>query len=215
MDLTPIDYVFSLLIVGLLIIILILYRKNKQSLRSNIREILEEYKELKDITERLRMDADVIITRTEEANGTHENLKSESHKLKEALFDVRQKSKSDIENAIKSMKKELKGELTKEFDKLTPKLQPQKEVGEVKELVLSDEHIIVLHQLASLREEISLTVLYDHYLGLFPKREKKDFQVVIRELTENNFIRETYAEAGDFYYTISNEGILHLQNRMT
>ncbi len=214
MGLSLVDYLFSLLIIGLLIIIFILYRKNKQSLRSNINDILEEYKELKEITARLRRDADAIITRTEEANGTQENLKSESDKLREALYDVRQKSKSDLENAIHSMKMELKGELTKEIDKLTPKLQPKKEVGEAKELALSDEHINVLHQLASLSEEISLTVLYDHYLGLFPKRERKDFQVVIRELTENKFIRETYAKAGDFYYTISNEGILHLQNRM-
>jgi len=210
-----IDYVFGLLIVGLLIIILILYRKNKQSLRSNIREILEEYKELKDITERLRKDADAIITQTEEEHGTHENLKSESHKLREALFDVRQKSKSDIEYAINAMKKELKGELTKELDKLTPQLQPQKEVEEVKKLVLSDEQVNVLHKLASLKEELSHKILYDHYLDLFPNRDRKDFQAVIRELTENNLIREAYADAGDFYYTISNEGILHLQKRVT
>ena len=215
MGLTLVDYFFSVLIVGLLIIILILYRKNKQSLRSNVREILEEYKELKEITERLRKDADAIITRTEEANGSHKNLKTESDRLREALFDVRQKSKSDIENAISSMKMELKGELIKELDKLAPKLQPQKDPEKTKELILSDEHINVLHQLASLKEEISLTGLYDHYLGLFPKRERKDFQVVIRELTENKLIRETYAKAGDYYYTISNEGILHLQNRMT
>ena len=145
MGLTLVDYVFGLLIVGLLIIILVLYRRNKQSLTSNIREILEEYKELKEITEKLRKDADVIIARTDEADGTHENLKSESEKLREALFDVRQKSKADIEVAIKAMKKELKGELAKEVDKITPRLQPQKEVKEVKELVLNDEHINVLH----------------------------------------------------------------------
>ncbi|MFC2165638.1 hypothetical protein ACFLT2_11660 [Acidobacteriota bacterium] len=215
MGLTLSDYIFGLLIVGLLIIILILYRKNKQSLRSNIREILDEYKDLKEITAKLRRDADVVIARTEEADGAHENLKTESDKLREALFDVRQKSKSDIEYAINAMKKELKGELNKELDKLTPKLQPQKEIKKTKELNLNDEHINVLHQLASLREEISLTVLYEHYLGLFPNRERKDFQGVIRELTENNLIREAFAEAGDFYYTISNEGIVHLQNRMT
>ena len=215
MGLTLMDYVFALLIVGLLIIILVLYRRNKQSLRSNIKEILEEYRDLKEITEKLRKDADAMVARTEEADGTHENLKSESDKLKEALFNVRQKSKADIEYAINTMKRELKGELSREFDKLTPKLQPQKDTVKTKELILSDEHINVLHQLASLKEEISLTGLYNHYLGLFPNRERKDFQVVIRELTENNLIREAYAEAGDFYYTISNQGILHLQNRMT
>jgi hypothetical protein len=111
------------------------------------------------------------------------------------------------------MKKELRGELSKELEKITPQLQPQKDVEAVKELVLSDEHVNVLHQLASVKEEITLSVLLDHYLNLFPKRDEKDFQVVIRELTENNLIRETYADTNNFYYTISNEGILQLQNR--
>jgi hypothetical protein len=69
--------------------------------------------------------------------------------------------------------------------------------------------------LASLKEELSLKILNDHYLGLFPNRDRKDFQLVIRELTENNLIRETYADADDFYYTISNEGIVHLKKRVT
>jgi len=215
MGLTVTDYVFGLLIVGLLIIIFILYRKNKQSLRTNIRDILEEYKELKGITEKLRKDADVMIARTEKADGTHENLKSESQKLREALFDVRQKSKVDIEYAINVMKKELKGELAKEIDTIAHKLQPQEDVPNPSEFVLNDEHINVLHKLASLKEELSLTALYDHYSGLFPNKERKDFQVVIRQLTENNLIRETYADAADFFYTISNEGILHLQKQMT
>jgi hypothetical protein len=215
MGLTFVDYLFGLLIVGILVVILVLYRRNKQSLRSNIREILEEYRELKEITEKLRKDADVIIVRTNEADGTHEALKSESDKLKEALFDVRQKSKTEIEHAIESMKKELRGELSKELSKITPKLQPQKEENKVLELALNDEHINVLHKLASVKEELSLSVLYDHYSGLFPKQDRKDFQIAIRELTENNLIRETYAEAGNFYYTISNEGIFQLQKRVT
>lgn len=184
-------------------------------MRTNIKEILEEYRELKEITEKLRKDADAIITRSEKADGKHKDLKSESDKLREALYDVSQKSKSDIENAINSMKKELKGELTRELDKFAPDCPPEKVVIKTKELALSDEHINVLHQLASLKKEISLTDLYDHYFRIFPKRERKDFQVVIGYLIENNLIREAYAEAGDYYYTISNEGILHLQNRKT
>lgn len=215
MGLTFMDYVFSLLIVALLIIILILYRRNKQSLRSNIKEILAEYKELKGITEKLRKDADAMILRTEKADGNQKNLKSESDKLKDALFDVRQKSKEEIEQAIRDMKNELKGELSKELNNLTPKLRPQKEVEETRQLTLSDEHMNVLHQLESQKEELSLKALYDHYLSLFPNRDRRNFQLVIRELTENNLIREAYADAGDFYYMISNKGISHLQNRMT
>jgi len=214
MGLTLADYVFGLLIIGLLIIILHLYRRNKQSLRSNIRAIIEEYRELKEITEKLRKDADAVIARAEKADGMHENLQSESDKLKEALFDVRQRSKADIDKAIIAMKKEFRGELAKEIDRITPQLQLQKDMPTTKELELSDKRVNVLHKLAGLKEELSLSALYDHYLGLFPNSEKKDFQVVIRELTENNLIREAYAEAGDFFYMISNEGILHLQNRM-
>ena len=101
------------------------------------------------------------------------------------------------------------------MEKLTPKLQPQKVEGKIEELALSDEHINVLHHLACVKEELSLSALYDHYMGLFPKKDRKHFQVIIRELTENNLIRETYADAGNFYYTISNEGILNLQKRTT
>jgi uncharacterized protein YoxC len=46
MNITTADYIFLILAIGLLVLMLFLYRKTKKTMKTNIKEILEEYKEL-------------------------------------------------------------------------------------------------------------------------------------------------------------------------
>lgn len=215
MGLSSLDIVFVVLVLGLLVLMLYLYKRNKKSMKTNIREILDEYENLKEMTEKLRQDADGIIAQSRQAEGAHESLKSQSDKLKDALFDVRQESRAEIDKAINDMKKRMKGELTKEIEGMLPKIQLKEEKKKVKELVLHDGHINILSKLASVENELSLKVLFDHFSGSFPNKPRKDFEVAVRELAEDHLIREAYADAGDFYYTISNQGILRLERTVT
>jgi len=207
------DILFVVLVLALLVLMLFLYRKSKKSMRANIRGILDEYKKLKEMAEKLRQDADGIIAQSKQAEGTHQSLKNESEKLRDALFDVRQKNKTEMDKALNEMKKEMKGEVAKEIERMLPKIPPQSEKKEIKELLLSEDHVRILRKLASVENELSLKNLFDLYSESFPGKQRKDFEVVMRDLSEHLLIREAYAEAGDFYYTISNQGILQLKKQ--
>ena len=111
---------------------------------------------------------------------------------------------------------QLKTEPLKPEEKEKPKKKekPKEDKPKEVELDLNDEHLNILYNLAEETEEIALGVLFDNYKKVFPDKERKEFQVIVRELLENNMIRESYAAAGDFFFTVTNEGLVYIRKKM-
>jgi len=142
---------------------------------------------------------------------------------------VRQKNKADIERAIKKVKEEIKSDIQQKLDQVRPKAKavtpkekektekikrPKEDKSKEMELDLSDEHLNILYNLAEETEEVALGVLFDNYKKVSPEKDRKEFQVVVRELIENNMIRESYTAAGDFFFTVTNEGLVYIRKKM-
>lgn len=202
-------------------------------MKANIREILEEYKELKQMASDLRKDTDKHIEKNEAPPEVDTRKKEDDdyhdYKLREYIYEVRQKNKADIERAIKKLKEEIKNDLEKKMEKSIPKTEvvtpeekerkekktkPKKELTAKITLDLNDEHLNILYNLAEETEEVALGVLFDNYKKVFPDKERKEFQVIVRDLIENNMIREAYKAAGDFFFTVTNEGLVYLRKKM-
>ena len=232
MNISIADYIFLLIAVGLLVIMFFLYRRTKRVMKANIREILEEYKELKQMASELRKDAE---NNKEQENESPRDLETpqkevddyKEYQLREYIYEVRQKNKADIERAIKKVKEEIKNDIEKKWDQAQPKAvtpkekektekkkMPKKDKTRKIELDLSDEHLNILYNLAEETEEVALGVLFDNYKKVFPEKERKEFQVIVRELIDNNMIRESYTAAGDFFFTVSNEGLVYIRKKM-
>ena len=234
MNISISDYIFLLIAVGLLVIMFFLYRRTKRVMKANIREILEEYKELKQMASELRKDAE---NNKEQENESPRDLETpqkevddyKEYQLREYIYEVRQKNKADIERAIKKVKEEIKNDIEKKWDQAQPKAKavtpkekektekkkmPKKDKTRKIELDLSDEHLNILYNLAEETEEVALGVLFDNYKKVFPEKERKEFQVIVRELIDNNMIRESYTAAGDFFFTVSNEGLVYIRKKM-
>ena len=234
MNISIADYIFLLIAVGLLVIMFFLYRRTKRVMKANIREILEEYKELKQMASELRKDAE---NNKEQENESPRDLETpqkevddyKEYQLREYIYEVRQKNKADIERAIKKVKEEIKNDIEKKWDQAQPKAKavtpkekektekkkmPKKDKTRKIELDLSDEHLNILYNLAEETEEVALGVLFDNYKKVFPEKERKEFQVIVRELIDNNMIRESYTAAGDFFFTVSNEGLVYIRKKM-
>lgn len=233
MNVSTVDYLFLLIAVGLLVVMFFLYRRTKKAMKANIREILEEYKELKQMASDLRKDADKPVEKNEAPPEMDTRKKEDDdyhdYKLREYIYEVRQKNKADIERAIKKFKEEIKNDLEKKMEKSTPKTEvvapeekerkekktkPKKELAAEITLDLNDEHLNILYNLAEETEEVALGVLFDNYKKVFPDKERKEFQVIVRDLIENNMIREAYTAAGDFFFTVTNEGLVYLRKKM-
>jgi len=234
MNISIADYIFLLIAVGLLVIMFFLYRRTKRVMKANIREILEEYKELKQMASELRKDAE---NNKEQENESPRDLETpqkevddyKEYQLREYIYEVRQKNKADIERAIKKVKEEIKNDIEKKWDQAQPKAKavtpkekektekkkmPKKDKTRKIELDLSDEHLNILYNLAEETEEVALGVLFDNYKKVFPEKERKEFQVIVRELIDNNMIRESYTAAGDFFFTVTNEGLVYIRKKM-
>ncbi len=234
MNISIADYIFLLIAVGLLVVMFFLYRRTKRVMKANIREILEEYKELKQMASELRKDAE---NNKEQENESPRDLETpqkevddyKEYQLREYIYEVRQKNKADIERAIKKVKEEIKNDIEKKWDQAQPKAKavtpkekektekkkmPKKDKTRKIELDLSDEHLNILYNLAEETEEVALGVLFDNYKKVFPEKERKEFQVIVRELIDNNMIRESYTAAGDFFFTVSNEGLVYIRKKM-
>lgn len=232
MNISIADYIFLLIAVGLLVVMFFLYRRTKRVMKANIREILEEYKELKQMASELRKDAE---NNKEQENESPRDLETpqkevddyKEYQLREYIYEVRQKNKADIERAIKKVKEEIKNDIEKKWDQAQPKAvtpkekektekkkMPKKDKTRKIELDLSDEHLNILYNLAEETEEVALGVLFDNYKKVFPEKERKEFQVIVRELIDNNMIRESYTAAGDFFFTVSNEGLVYIRKKM-
>ena len=234
MNISIADYIFLLIAVGLLVIMFFLYRRTKRVMKANIREILEEYKELKQMASELRKDAE---NNKEQENESPRDLETpqkevddyKEYQLREYIYEVRQKNKADIERAIKKVKEEIKNDIEKKWDQAKPKAKavkpkekektekikkPKDDKTKEMELDLSDEHLNILYNLAEETEEVALGVLFDNYKKVFPEKERKEFQVIVRELIDNNMIRESYTAAGDFFFTVSNEGLVYIRKKM-
>ena len=232
MNISISDYIFLLIAVGLLVVMFFLYRRTKRVMKANIREILEEYKELKQMASELRKDAE---NNKEQENESPRDLETpqkevddyKEYQLREYIYEVRQKNKADIERAIKKVKEEIKNDIEKKWDQAQPKAvtpkekektekkkMPKKDKTRKIELDLSDEHLNILYNLAEETEEVALGVLFDNYKKVFPEKERKEFQVIVRELIDNNMIRESYTAAGDFFFTVTNEGLVYIRKKM-
>jgi len=234
MNISIADYIFLLIAVGLLVIMFFLYRRTKRVMKANIREILEEYKELKQMASELRKDAENSKEQENESPRDLETPQKEvddykEYQLREYIYEVRQKNKADIERAIKKVKEEIKNDIEKKWDQAQPKAKavtpkekektekkkmPKKDKTRKIELDLSDEHLNILYNLAEETEEVALGVLFDNYKKVFPEKERKEFQVIVRELIDNNMIRESYTAAGDFFFTVTNEGLVYIRKKM-
>lgn len=230
MNILIVDYIFLLIAVGLLVVMFFLYKRTKLAMKANIREILEEYKELKQIATELRKDADNHKEQSEAPPNSDAQKKEaddyHDYKLREYIYEVRQKNKADIERAIKKIKEEIKNDLEQKLEQALPKAEAVTagEKGKKKKLKkdtagkitldLNDEHLNILYNLAEETEEVALGVLFDNYKKVFPDRERKEFQVIVRELIENNMIRESYAAAGDFFFRVTNEGLVYIRKKM-
>ncbi|MGD9347181.1 MAG: hypothetical protein PVH84_15045 [Candidatus Aminicenantes bacterium] len=236
MNISTVDYIFLLIAMGLLVAMFYLYRRTKKAMRANIREILEEYKELKQIASKLREDSEKFKEEASEPSRNPEKGQKEvddykDYQLREYIYEVRQKNKADIEKAIKKLKEEIDKDVEQKLDQAKAKAQstsPKKgrkekaqKVKRTKEipsqeidLDLSDEHLNILYNLAEETEEVALGVLFDNYKKVFPDKERREFQVIVRELIENNMIRESYAAAGDFFFTVTNEGLVYIRKKM-
>ena len=230
MNILIVDYIFLLIAVGLLVVMFFLYKRTKLAMKANIREILEEYKELKQIATELRKDADNHKEQSEAPPNSDAQKKEaddyHDYKLREYIYEVRQKNKADIERAIKKIKEEIKNDLEQKLEQAPPKAEAVTAGGKEKKkklkkdtagkitLDLNDEHLNILYNLAEETEEVALGVLFDNYKKVFPDRERKEFQVIVRELIENNMIRESYAAAGDFFFRVTNEGLVYIRKKM-
>jgi phage-related protein len=236
MNITTADYIFLILAIGLLVLMLFLYRKTKKTMKTNIKEILEEYKELKRMASELHKDAENIKEQSQhhELSVAEKRDKKENddYILREYMYEIRQKNKADIEKAINKIKEELKNDIEKGLKSVAPiteAVKPgkadkkQKKVKEAKiedekaveiDLDLNEEHLNILYNVAEETEEVSFWVLLENYKKVFPGKERKDFQVRVRELIENNMIREAYAASGDFFFTVTNQGLMHIRKKM-
>jgi flagellar basal body-associated protein FliL len=230
MNILIVDYIFLLIAVGLLVVMFFLYKRTKLAMKANIREILEEYKELKQIATELRKDADNHKEQNEAPPNSDAQKKEaddyHDYKLREYIYEVRQKNKADIERAIKKLKEEIKNDLEQKLEQALPKAEAvtagekekkkklKKDTAGKITLDLNDEHLNILYNLAEETEEVALGVLFDNYKKVFPDRERKEFQVIVRELIENNMIRESYAAAGDFFFRVTNEGLVYIRKKM-
>jgi hypothetical protein len=234
MNISTADYIFLIIAIGLLVIMVFLYRRTKKAMKANIREILEEYKELKQMARELRKDAENSTEGKTEAPHNPESSQKEiddykDYQLREYIYEVRQKNKADIDRAVKKLKEEIEVDLAKRFketqlktkrlkpedkDKPKKKERPKEDKPKEIELDLNEEHLNVLYNLAEETEEIALGVLFENYKKVFPDKERKEFQVIVRELIENNMIRESYAAAGDFFFTVTNEGLVYIRKKM-
>lgn len=230
MNILIVDYIFLLIAVGLLVVMFFLYKRTKLAMKANIREILEEYKELKQIATELRKDADNHKEQSEAPPNSDAQKKEaddyHDYKLREYIYEVRQKNKADIERAIKKIREEIKNDLEQKLEQAPPKAEAVTAGGKEKKkklkkdtagkitLDLNDEHLNILYNLAEETEEMALGVLFDNYKKVFPDRERKEFQVIVRELIENNMIRESYAAAGDFFFRVTNEGLVYIRKNM-
>jgi F0F1-type ATP synthase membrane subunit b/b' len=234
MNISTADYIFLLIAAGLLVVMFFLYRRTKKAMKANIREILEEYKELKQMASELRKDAENYKGEETKAPYNPEKHQKEiddykDYQLRDYIYEVRQKNKADIEKAIKKLKEEIQVDLEKKLGQVqlkTESIKPEqkqkpKKIEEPKaekpvdiDLNLSDEHLNILYNLAEETEEIALGVLFDNYKKVFPNKDRKEFQVIVRELIENNMIRESYAAAGDFFFTVTNEGLVYIRKKM-
>jgi flagellar basal body-associated protein FliL len=230
MNILIVDYIFLLIAVGLLVVMFFLYKRTKLAMKANIREILEEYKELKQIATELRKDADNHKEQSEAPPNSDAQKKEaddyHDYKLREYIYEVRQKNKADIERAIKKIREEIKNDLEQKLEQAPPKAEAVTAGGKEKKkklkkdtagkitLDLNDEHLNILYNLAEETEEVALGVLFDNYKKVFPDRERKEFQVIVRELIENNMIRESYAAAGDFFFRVTNEGLVYIRKKM-
>ncbi len=234
MNISIADYIFLLVAGGLLVVMFFLYRRTKKAMKANIREILEEYKELKQIASELRRDAEHHKAEKPEVSINPETSRKEvddykDYQLRDYIYEVRQKNKDDLDKAIKKLKEEIKNDLERKFDQAQLKPEPvipkeKEKTGKKKKLQeekpvkiesdLSDEHLNVLYNLAEETEEVGLGILFDNYKKVFPDKDRKEFQVIVRELIENNMIRESYAAAGDFFFTVTNEGLMYIRKKM-
>ncbi|MGD8536089.1 MAG: hypothetical protein PVF66_09605 [Candidatus Aminicenantes bacterium] len=234
MNISTADYIFLLLAVALLVIMVFLFRRTKKAMKANIREILEEYKELKQMASQLRKEADIDREEETETPRRPEAPQKEiddykDYQLRDYIYEVRQKNKADIERAIKKLKEEIQIDLEQKIDKMPRKTETEKPAKKERtkkkekpkedrspevDLNLNEEHLNVLYNLAEETEEIALGVLFENYKKVFPDKERKEFQVIVRELIENNMIRESYAAAGDFFFTVTNEGLVYIRKRM-
>jgi len=234
MNISTADYIFLLFAVVLMVIMFFLYRRTKRDMKANIREILEEYKELKQMASELRKDAGNF--KEEEPEVTRDPKTSQKevddykdYQLREYIYEVRQKNKADIEKAIKKLKEELKNDVEQKMDQSQIKVEadapkkkdktkkPKKPLEDTEqkiELDFSEEHLNILYNLAEETEEVALGILFDNYKKVFPAKERKEFQVIVRELIEKNMIRESYAAAGDFFFTVTNEGLVYIRKKM-
>ncbi|MEE9502495.1 MAG: hypothetical protein V3V48_10505 [Candidatus Aminicenantaceae bacterium] len=230
MNILIVDYIFLLIAVGLLVVMFFLYKRTKLAMKANIREILEEYKELKQIATELRKDADNHKEQSEAPPNSDAQKKEaddyHDYKLREYIYEVRQKNKADIERAIKKIREEIKNDLEQKLEQAPPKAEAVTAGGKEKKkklkkdtagkitLDLNDEHLNILYNLAEETEEVALGILFDNYKKVFPDRERKEFQMIVRELIENNMIRESYAAAGDFFFRVTNEGLVYIRKNM-
>ena len=203
-------------------------------MKANIREILEEYKELKRMASEFRKNTENHKEEKREGPPNPQASQKEiddykDYQLRDYIYEVRQKNKADIEKAIKNLKEEIEIDLEKKLDQMQLKTEPVKpekmdkpkkkekpseDKAEKLELDLSDEHLNILYNLAEETEEIALGVLFENYKKIFPAKDRKDFQVIVRELLENNMIRESYAAAGDFFFMVTNEGLAYIRKKM-
>ena len=236
MNVSTADYIFLLIVVGLLFVMFFLYRKTRKEMKANIREILEEYKELKKMAGSLRKNAESVEGKKNDMPPNPEKIQKEvddykDYQLRDYIYEVRQKNKADIEKAIKKLKEEINKDIEQRLDQVkvktktgSPKEGPKEKIQKAKQakempseemdMDLSDEHLNILYNLAEETEEVALGVLFDNYKKVFPSRDRKEFQVIIRELIENNMIRESYAAAGDFFFTVTNEGLVYIRKKM-
>lgn len=236
MSLSIADYLFLLIAAGLLVVMFFLYRKTRRDMKANIREILEEYKELKKMAANFRKNDDSFEEKKGEAPQNPEKSQKEvddfkNYQLRDYMYEVRQKNKADIEKAIKKLKEEINKDVEQKLDQVKvitksrsskretkTKVQKTKHTKEIPseeiELDLSNEHLNILYNLAEETEEVALSILFQNYRKVFPDKDRKDFQVIVRELIENNMIRESYAAAGDFFFMVTNEGLVYIRKKM-
>ncbi len=236
MNITTADYIFLIFAIGLLVLMLFLYRNTKKTMKTNIKEILEEYKELKRMTSELHKDAENIKVQSKHTEVSEaekaDKKEKDDYLLREYMYEIRQKNKADIEKAINIIKEELKNDIENGLKNVAavPKVvkpgkadKKQKKVKEVEtkneevikiDLDLNEEHLNILYNIAEETEEVSFWILLENYRKVFPDKERKDFQVRVRELIENNMIREAYAASGDFFFTVTNQGLIYIRQKM-
>ena len=114
---------------------------------------------------------------------------------------------------LSSQLQETVNPLVNTIRKLGAENQMLKEKAHVKEFELSDEHIIVLLELANARESRHDDDLFEIYHKKFPNRERKDFKFVMNDLTDNELIRIPYSGSEGIYYSIESYGLNMLRKK--